>query len=51
MAFQVGTRVDPRLGALDFSGFTNAANIQAQGIMNLGATIGGAITERKYVLN
>ena len=21
MAFQVGTRVDPRLGALDFSGF------------------------------
>lgn len=43
MAFQVGTRVDPRLGALDFSGFTNAANIQAQTIAQLGATIGGAI--------
>ena len=47
MAFQVGTRVDPRLGALDFSGFTNAANIQAASLAQLGATIGGAITERK----
>ena len=43
MAFQTGTRVDPRLGALDFSGFTNAANIQAQGMMDLGEAIGGAI--------
>ena len=43
MAFQVGTAVDPRLGALDFSGFTNAANTQALGIAQLGATIGGAI--------
>ena len=47
MAFQTGTRVDPRLGALDFSGFTNAANIQAQSMAQLGATIGGAIAERK----
>ena len=43
MAFQVGTKVDPRLGALDFSGFTNAANIQAQSIAQLGSAIGGAI--------
>lgn len=43
MAFKSGTRVDPRLGALDFSGFTNAANIRANSIAQLGATIGGAI--------
>ena len=43
MAFQTGTRVDPRLGALDFSGFTNAANIQAKGMMNLGDAVSGAI--------
>ena len=49
MAFQVGTRVDPRLGALDFSGFTNAANIQAQGIMNLGNAVSGAI--KQYNVN
>ena len=49
MAFQTGTRVDPRLGALDFSGFTNAANIQAQGMMNLGQAIGGGI--EKYQKN
>jgi hypothetical protein len=47
MAFQVGTKVDPRLGALDFSGFTNAANIQAQSIAQLGAAIGGAIQVSK----
>jgi len=47
MAFQTGTKVDPRLGALDFSGFTNAATIQAQGMAQLGATIGGAIQASK----
>ena len=47
MAFQTGTRVDPRLGALDFSGFTNAANIQAKALSNLGATVGEAITDYK----
>ena len=47
MAFQTGTRVDPRLGALDFSGFTNAANIQAKGMMNLGEAIGGAIEKHQ----
>ena len=47
MAFQTGTRVDPRLGALDFSGFTNAATIQAQGMAQMGAAIGGAIQASK----
>jgi len=49
MAFQTGTRVDPRLGALDFSGFTNAANIKAQAMANLGNQIGGAI--QQYAVN
>jgi hypothetical protein len=49
MAFQTGTRVDPRLGALDFSGFTNAANIRAQAMANLGNQIGGAI--QQYAVN
>ena len=43
MAFQVGTRVNPRLGALDFSGFTKAADIQAASLASLGDAIGGAI--------
>jgi len=43
MAFQTGTRVDPRLGALDFSGFTNAAAIQAQSLSDLGQKIGSGI--------
>jgi hypothetical protein len=47
MAFQTGTRVDPRLGALDFSGFTNAANIRAQSMAQMGAAIGGAIQASK----
>jgi len=47
MAFQTGTQVNPQLGALDFSGFTNAANIQGETLAQLGATIGGAITERR----
>ena len=47
MAFQTGTRVNPQLGRLDFSGFTNAANIQAKALANLGATVGEAITDYK----
>ena len=43
MAFQTGTQVNPSLGALDFSGFTNAANIQASSLASLGDAIGGAI--------
>jgi len=45
MAFQVGTKVDPRLNKLDFSGFAKAGEIQGQMIANLGAQVGGAITE------
>ena len=47
MAFQTGTRVDPRLGALDFSGFTNAANIQAAALQDLGNRVGDAIGKSK----
>ena len=43
MAFQAGTKVDPRLMQADYSGFTNAANIRANALANLGQQIGGAI--------
>jgi len=39
----LGSSVDPRLFLQDYSGFTRAAEIQAQGMQNLGASIGGAI--------
>jgi len=45
MAFQQGSTIDPRLMQMDYSGFTNAANIQAQAMSDLGAQIGGAIKE------
>ena len=45
MAFQVGTKVDPRLNQLDFSGFAKAGEIQGQMFADLGAQVGGAITE------
>ena len=43
MAFQAGSRIRPELGNADFSGFANAATIQANSLAQLGATIGGAI--------
>ena len=47
MAFQVGTRVDPRL--LDYSGYaqgmTQAAAIKAQSLMDLGQKVGDTITK------
>jgi len=43
MAFQVGTKVDPRLGQLDYSGFARAGSIQGEAIANLGSQIAGAI--------
>ena len=49
MAFQAGTQVDPRLMQADYSGFARAAEIQAQGMANLGEQIGNAIT--KYAVN
>ena len=49
MAFQTGTRIDPRL--LDYSGYakgmTNAAAIDATALADLGNRIGEAITEAK----
>jgi len=36
----LGAGIDARLGLQDYSGFTNAAAIQAQGMQNLGASIG-----------
>ena len=49
MAFQAGTRVDPRLMQADYSGFARAAEIQAQSMANLGEQIGNAVT--KYAVN
>lgn len=43
MAFQAGTPVNPKLGALDYSGYTNAAMIEADAIKGLGETIGRTI--------
>ena len=43
MAFQAGTQVDPRLMQADFSGFTKAAEIQAQGMANFAKSIGGGV--------
>jgi hypothetical protein len=39
----LGSSVDPRLFLQDYSGFTRAAEIQAQGMQNLGAAIGQGI--------
>lgn len=45
MAFQAGSQVRPELGRIDYSGFTQAAGIEAQALANLGSMIGGAIVE------
>ena len=45
MAFQVGTQIRPELANADMSGFHRAAEISAQALANLGATIGGAIEQ------
>ena len=47
MAFQAGTKVDPRLMQADYSGFANAASIQANALSKLGAQIGQGI-EKYY---
>ena len=41
----LGSSVDPRLFLQDYSGFTRAAEIQAQGMQNLGAAIGQGIKD------
>ena len=47
MAFQTGTKVDPRLMQADYSGFANAASIQANALANLGQQIGDGIEKYK----
>ena len=49
MAFIKGTAVDPSLGALDFSGFTKAAEIQANALADLGDKVGKGM--QQYSLN
>jgi hypothetical protein len=41
----LGAGVDPRMFVQDYSGFTRAAEIQAQGMQNLGTTIGQGIKD------
>lgn len=41
----LGAGVDPRMFVQDYSGFTRAAEIQAQGMQNLGAMIGKGIED------
>lgn len=41
----LGSSVDPRLFMQDYSGFTRAAEIQAQGMQNLGQAIGQGIKD------
>jgi hypothetical protein len=42
----LGSTIDPRLFVQDYSGFTRAADIQAEGMANLGSQIAGGI--KKY---
>ena len=43
MAFQAGSTIRPELANADYSGFANAASIQANALAQLGATIGSAV--------
>ena len=45
MAFQAGTKVDPRLMQADYSGFANAASIRANAMDKLGSKIGSIIED------
>ena len=47
MAFQAGSTIRPELGNADYSGFARAAEIQANSLAQLGATIGSAIKKHK----
>lgn len=43
MGFQTGSKIDPRLGALDYSGYARAGAIQGEAIANMGKQIGAGI--------
>lgn len=45
MGFQTGTQVDPRLMRADLSGFTKAAEMQAEGMKSFAASLGGGIAK------
>jgi hypothetical protein len=47
MGFQTGSKIDPRLGALDYSGYAKAGAIQGEAIAGLGKDIGDGI-EKYY---
>ena len=47
MAFQSGTTIRPELANADLSGFARAAEIQANTLAQLGATIGSAIEKHQ----
>ena len=49
MGFQTGSRIDPRLGKLDYSGYAKAGEIQGEAMSNLGKQIGAGI--EKYQKN
>ena len=49
MGFQTGSQIRPELGNADYSGFANAASIQAQALANFGQQIGEGI--EKYQKN
>jgi hypothetical protein len=44
-ARMLGDTIDPRLAAVDYSPYVNAANIQAQSIADLGKTVAGGIDQ------
>lgn len=44
MGFQVGTKVDPRLMAVDYTPMIRAGEIAAESISNMGKNIGNAIS-------
>lgn len=43
MAFQAGTRVDPRLMQADYSGFARAGEIEGQAMANIGQSVASGI--------
>jgi hypothetical protein len=43
MGFQTGSKIDPRLGALDYSGYAKAGEIEGQAMADLGSSIAGGI--------
>jgi hypothetical protein len=45
MGFQTGSKIDPRLGALDYSGYAKAGEIEGQAMADLGSSIAGGIED------